>query len=75
MDAFLLGHAIHKNEQLLDWPFTRLLLGSLYIKTSNYLWVKDHGLWTEQFIVLTWELASHNKQQVLFKTKGYVYVF
>ena len=26
---------IHKNEQLLDWPFTRLLLEALYIKTSN----------------------------------------
>ena len=31
---------IHKNEQLLDWPFTRLLLEVLYIKTSNYLQVK-----------------------------------
>ena len=87
---------IHKNEQLLDWPFTRLLLESLYIKTSNYLQVKDHGLCTEQlianpflvnaryglaitlkvihktawlYIVLTWELASHGKQQVLVKAK------
>ena len=42
---------IHKNEQLLDWPFTRLLLESLYIKTSNYLQVKDHGLWTEQLLI------------------------
>ena len=25
---------IHKNEQLLDWPFTRLLLESLYIKNE-----------------------------------------
>ena len=29
----LLGR-IHKNEQLLDWPFTRLLLESLYIKNE-----------------------------------------
>ena len=42
---------IHKNEQLLDWPFTRLLLESLYIKTSNYLQVKGHGLWTEQLLI------------------------
>ena len=27
------------------------------------------------YIVLTWELASHGKQQVLVKAKGYVYVF
>ena len=27
---------IHKNEQLLDWPFTRLLLEALCIKMSNY---------------------------------------
>ena len=26
-------------------------------------------------IVLTWELASQGKQQVLVKAKGYVYVF
>ena len=35
---------IHKNEQLLDWPFTRLLLVALYIKTSNYLQVKGIDL-------------------------------
>ena len=29
-----------KNEQLLDWPFTRLLLETLCIKTSNHLQVK-----------------------------------
>ena len=39
---------VYKNEQLLDWPFTCLLLESLIIKTSNYLQVKDHGPWTEQ---------------------------
>ena len=27
------------------------------------------------YIVLTWELATHGKQQVLVKAKGYVYVF
>ena len=31
---------IHKNKQLLDWPFTRLLLEALCIKTSTYLQVK-----------------------------------
>ena len=30
---------IHKNEQLLDLPFTRLLLEALLIKASNYLQV------------------------------------
>ena len=33
-----------KNKQLLDWPFTRLLLESLYIKMSIYLQAKNHGL-------------------------------
>ena len=42
---------IHKNEQLLNWPFARILLESLYIKTSNYVQVKDHGLWTEQLLI------------------------
>ena len=42
---------IHKNEQLLDWPFTRLLLEFLYIKTRNYLQVKDHGLRIEQLLI------------------------
>ena len=31
---------IHKDEQLLDWPLTRLLLQALCIKTSNHLQVK-----------------------------------
>ena len=35
---------IHKNEQLLDWPFTRLLLEALYIKMSNYLQVNGIDL-------------------------------
>ena len=26
-------------------------------------------------IVITWALASHNKQQVLMKAKAYVYIF
>ena len=26
-------------------------------------------------IVISWELASHGKQQVLVKEKGYVYIF
>ena len=35
---------IHENEQLLDWPFTGLLLEALCIKTSNYLQVKGIDL-------------------------------
>ena len=31
---------INNNEQLLDCPFTRLLLEALRLKTSNYLQVK-----------------------------------
>ena len=38
----------------------------LYTKQTFYLW---------PYIVLTWEFASHSKQQVLVKAKGYVYVF
>ena len=38
----------------------------LYTKQTFYLW---------PYIVLTWELASHGKQQVLVKAKGYIYVF
>ena len=39
---------------------------TLYIKQTFHSW---------PYIVLTWELASHSKQQVLVKAKGYVYVF
>ena len=51
-NVILLG-SIPKNEQLLDRPFNRLLLESLYIKTSYYLQVKDHGFWTEQLLILS----------------------
>ena len=46
----------------MDWQ----LLKKLYIKQTFYLW---------PYIVLTWELASHDKQQVLVKANGYVYIF
>ena len=39
------------------------LLKRLYMKQTFYSW---------PYIVLTWELASHGKQQVLVKAKGYV---
>ena len=42
------------------------LLKRLYIKQTFYSW---------SYIVLTWELASHGKQQVLVKAKRYVYFF
>ena len=38
----------------------------LYIKQTFHSW---------SYIVLTGELASHGKQQVLVKAKGYAYVF
>ena len=33
----------HKNEQLLDWPFTKLLLESLYIKQAITFKSMDFG--------------------------------
>ena len=44
--TFKMKVRIHKNEQLLDWPFARLLLEALCIKTSNYLQVKGIDLWS-----------------------------
>ena len=38
----------------------------LYIKQTFY---------SRPYIVITWELASYGKQQVLVKAKGYVYIF
>ena len=35
---------IHKNEQLLDWPFTRLLLDALCMKKGIYLQVRGIDL-------------------------------
>ena len=37
---------IHKSQQLLVWPFTRLLLEGLCIKKRNYFQVKAIDLWS-----------------------------
>ena len=42
---------------------------------QKFIHKTDLLLMTIHCIVLTWELATHSKQQVLVKAKGYVYVF